>query len=158
MNENSFQIKDSSNKEEFYSEFSRQIRIYLEGEKNLITQMATMAAALGESRRFLWAGFYLVDGNELVLGPFSGPLACFRIRKGQGVCGKAWVENNSLLVPNVHEFPGHIACSSLSNSEIVVPIRKDGKVIAVMDIDHTEISGLDSLDLKGLEQIAALIG
>ena len=144
-------------KQKFYTELYQELSAILDREQNLICRLATIAAALGETKRYLWAGFYLVEGNELVLGPFAGPLACMRIARGRGVCGKSWETGQSILVPNVHEFPDHIACSSLSNSEIVIPIKgPDGNVIGVLDVDHTEVSGLDQDDLASLNKIAQL--
>ncbi|MDB5037218.1 MAG: diguanylate cyclase [Bacteriovoracaceae bacterium] len=154
------QIKADLPKPLFYRELEKQLRVVLGDESNRISRMATVASVLGETKKFLWAGFYLVEGDELVLGPFSGPLACFRIKKGRGVCGTAWATEKAILVPNVHDFPGHIACSSLSNSEIVIPIRDRNKkkIIGVLDIDHVDVNGLDEDDLQGFKNIADLIG
>ena len=115
--------------------------------------MANIAAALHEAFGFWWTGFYRVDGQQLVLGPFQGPIACTRIPFGRGVCGTAWQRGETVVVPNVHEFPGHIACSTASNSEIVVPIRRNGEIIAVLDIDSTEFNTFDATDRYYLEQI-----
>ena len=115
--------------------------------------MAEVAAVLQEKCGFFWTGFYRVSGNELILGPFQGPVACLHIPFGKGVCGSAWKENKTLVVPDVEEFPGHIACSSLSKSEIVVPIRRSGEVSAVLDIDSKERATFDSTDALCLERI-----
>ena len=140
-------------KEEKYQEIIPQIQSLIADESDLIANMANIAAVLHEAFHFWWTGFYLVKGNELVLGPFQGPIACTRIPYNRGVCGTAWAQNKTLVVPNVHEFPGHIACSSESKSEIVVPIRKNGEVIAVLDIDSAEYNTFDNIDKTYLEQI-----
>lgn len=151
-------------KEEIYQEVIPQIQALVAGETDLIANMANVAAVLHEAFGFWWTGFYLVKermnegtkgecSKELVLGPFQGPIACTRIPFGKGVCGTAWAENRTLVVPNVHEFAGHIACSSASKSEIVVPIRREGEVIAVLDIDSAEYNAFDQIDQKYLEQI-----
>lgn len=140
-------------KEEKYQEIIPQIQSLVAGETDLIANMANVAAVLHEAFHFWWTGFYLVKEHELVLGPFQGPIACTRIPFGKGVCGTAWAENRTLVVPNVHEFPGHIACSSASKSEIVVPIRRNGKAIAVLDIDSAEYNTFDAIDQTYLEQI-----
>jgi L-methionine (R)-S-oxide reductase len=116
-----------------------------------------MAAALKEQFGWLWVGFYLVKNNELVLGPFQGPVACTRIKKGRGVCGTSWAKAETLVVPDVEQFPGHIACSSLSRSEIVVPIIYKEEVIAILDADSAELENFDSTDKKYLEQIVQLV-
>ena len=125
----------SGSKEEQYLSLLPQVRSLIEGEVDLVANLANVAAALKEAFDFFWVGFYLVKQDQLVLGPFQGPVACTRIRKGKGVCGTAWQEGATLLVPDVEVFPGHIVCSSLSRSEIVVPLIKDGKVWGVLDID-----------------------
>src|SRR5688500_15958153 len=122
-------------KEEQYQSIIPQIKGLMEGEPDLIANLANVAAALKEQFGWLWVGFYLVKGNELVLGPFQGPVACTRIRKGRGVCGSSWEKAETLVVPDVEAFPGHIACSSLSRSEIVVPVIRNNQVIAVLDVD-----------------------
>jgi L-methionine (R)-S-oxide reductase len=119
--------------------------------------MGNTCAALKEQFGWLWVGFYLIQNDELVLGPFQGPVACTRIKKGKGVCGSAWVQNKTLIVPNVEDFPGHIACSSLSQSEIVIPITKDEKVIGVFDVDSISLSTFDELDEKYLTEILSFI-
>ena len=143
-------------KETLYQTILPQIRSLIDGETDLIANMANIAAVLHETFRFWWTGFYRVEGSELVLGPFQGPIACTRIPYNKGVCGTAWAQNKTLVVPNVHEFPGHIACSSASKSEIVVPIRQNGEVIAVLDIDSAEYNTFDAIDQKYLEQIRLL--
>ncbi len=123
----------------------------------MIAKMANVSAALHETFGFWWTGFYRVENDELVLGPFQGPIACTRIKYGRGVCGTSWQRGETVIVPNVHEFPGHIACSSASNSEIVVPLIRDNKVIAVLDIDSTEFGTFDETDKAYLEQIVGLL-
>ena len=144
-------------KEEKYQEIIPQIQSLIAGETDLIANMANIAAVLHEAFRFWWTGFYRVKGKELVLGPFQGPIACTRIPYNKGVCGTAWAKDETVIVPNVHEFPGHIACSSASKSEIVVPIRQNGEIIAVLDIDSAEYNTFDAIDKKYLEQIFAYI-
>ena len=143
-------------KEEKYQELLAQAAAVVAGETDLIANMANVAALIHETFGFWWTGFYRVQ-TELVLGPFQGPLACTRIPYGKGVCGTAWEKNETVIVPNVHEFAGHIACSSESNSEIVVPLRHNGEVIAVLDIDSKEFNTFDEIDKKYLEQIAKLL-
>lgn len=140
-------------KSDQYESLLPQIASLIAGETDLIANMANIAAVLHEAFHFWWTGFYIVKGNELVLGPFQGPLACTRIPYNKGVCGSAWAQDKTLVVPNVHEFPGHIACSSESKSEIVVPIRRNGEVIAVLDIDSAEYNTFDAIDQQYLEQI-----
>lgn len=152
----------SGNKEAQYESLIPQIKALLEGETDLIANLATVAAALKEQFNSLWVGFYLVKSfgsaqDELVLGPFQGPVACTRIQKGRGVCGTSWAKAETLIVPDVEKFPGHIACSSLSRSEIVVPIIRNNKVIAVLDIDSKEPAYFDETDKKYLEEIVDLI-
>lgn len=135
-----------------------QIESLIVGEINYIANLANIAAALKETFQWLWTGFYMVQDNELVLGPFQGPVACTRIQHGKGVCGTSWKNNQSLLVPDVNLFPGHIVCSSLSVSEIVIPIRNiQNDVIGVLDIDSEHFDTLDETDVFYLEKIAALI-
>ena len=143
-------------KEEIYRELLPQVASVVSGESDMIAKMANVAALLHQSFGFWWTGFYRVQ-TELVLGPFQGPLACTRIPYGKGVCGTAWEKNETVIVPNVHEFAGHIACSSESNSEIVVPLRHNGEVIAVLDIDSKEFNTFDQIDKKYLEQIVKLL-
>lgn len=147
------QVSTNMRKQEIYRTLIPQIQSLVAGETDLIANMANIVAVLQETFRFWWTGFYRVEGDQLVLGPFQGPIACTRIPYGKGVCGTAWQQNRTLVVPNVHEFPGHIACSSASNSEIVVPIRRNGEVIAVLDIDSTDFNAFDSVDRTYLEQI-----
>jgi len=144
-------------KQETYQSILPQIESLVAGETDMIAKMANVAAVLHEAFGFWWTGFYRVEGQQLVLGPFQGPIACTRIPFGRGVCGTAWQRAETVIVPNVHEFAGHIACSSASNSEIVVPILRDGQVIAVLDIDSTDFGTFDETDLLYLEQIAQLI-
>lgn len=140
-------------KEEQYAALLPQIEGLLSGETDLIANLANICGALKEQFGWLWVGFYLVKGDELVLGPFQGPVACTRIRKGKGVCGTSWAEARTLIVPDVEQFPGHIACSSLSRSEIVVPLMQDGIVTGVLDVDSTELNQFDETDQRYLEAI-----
>lgn len=144
------------NKEEQYLALIPQIKGLLEGENDQIANLANVAAALKEQFNWWWIGFYLVKNGELVLGPFQGPVACTRIRKGRGVCGTSWEKAETLIVPDVEQFPGHIACSSASKSEIVVPLIKDGEVWGVLDADSEFLSHYDETDKKYLEQIVQL--
>lgn len=145
-------------KEEKYRMLIPQLKALCEGEPNRIANLANVAAAIKQTFDYLWVGFYLVDENELVLGPFQGPIACTRIKKGRGVCGTAWEKAETILVDNVDEFPGHIACSSLSKSEIVIPIVQNDEVIGVFDLDHTEIKTFDEIDHKYLNEICLWLG
>lgn len=147
----------SSNKKERYEQLLPQIEALIAGESNLVANLANVAAALRQTFGFFWVGFYLVEGNELVLGPFQGDIACTRIGFGKGVCGTAWQKQKSIIVPNVDEFPGHIACSSSSKSEIVIPILKNEKVVAVLDVDSDELDAFDETDNSYLTQIANLV-
>lgn len=142
-------------KEEQYKTLIPQIAALIEGEPDLVANLANITAALKEQFGWLWTGFYLVKDNELVLGPFQGPIACTRIRKGKGVCGTSWDQGQTLIVEDVEKFPGHIACSSLSRSEIVVPLWKNGTVIGVLDVDSEHLAHFDSTDQLYLEQIVA---
>ncbi|HEY5968957.1 MAG TPA: GAF domain-containing protein [Chitinophagaceae bacterium] len=144
-------------KEEQYESLLPQIKALLEGEPDLIANLANITGALKEQFNWLWIGFYLVKNDELVLGPFQGPVACTRIKKGKGVCGASWAKAQTLIVPDVEKFPGHIACSSLSRSEIVVPIIRNNKVIGVLDVDSIEPDQYDNIDQDYLEQITELI-
>ncbi|MEJ7912347.1 MAG: GAF domain-containing protein [Chitinophagaceae bacterium] len=144
-------------KEEKYRVLIPQLAALLHGEQDGIANFANMAAALKETFSWLWVGFYFVRNEHLVLGPFQGPVACTRIRKGQGVCGTAWLKGESIIVGDVEEFPGHIACSSLSRSEIVIPFFKGGTVAGVLDVDSTELNDFDRNDLECLEEIVGLI-
>ena len=147
----------SGTKEEQYKAILPQVKGLLDGENDLIANLANISAALKEQFGWLWVGFYLVKGDELVLGPFQGPVACTRIKKGRGVCGTSWAREETLIVPDVEKFPGHIACSSLSKSEIVLPLRNGEKVVGVFDIDSTDLNTFDETDKKYLEQILTLI-
>ena len=147
----------SGNKTEQYESLIPQIKGLLEGEPDLIANLANVTGALKEQFNWLWIGFYLVKKDELVLGPFQGPVACTRIRKGKGVCGTSWEKAETLIVPDVEKFPGHIACSSLSKSEIVVPIIRNNDVIGVLDIDSSELIQFDETDQHYLEAIVRLI-
>lgn len=140
-------------KEDQYLSLVPQIKGLISGETNQVANMANIAAALKEQFNFFWVGFYIVEGEQLVLGPFQGPVACTRIAYNRGVCGTAWAKQETLVVPNVEEFPGHIACSSLSKSEIVVPILKDGQCIGVLDVDSAALNTFDDVDVKYLLQI-----
>jgi GAF domain-containing protein len=139
-------------KQEQYAALLPQIEALLHGEPNLMANTANMVAALKQAFNFFWVGFYFVDGDELVLGPFQGPVACTRIKYGKGVCGAAWQQAKTIVVPNVDEFPGHIACSSLSKSEIVVPVIVDGNVVAVLDVDSDTLNDFDATDAEYLEK------
>lgn len=146
-----------SEKSEKYALLYKQIASLTEGESNRTANLANTAAAIHEAFGFWWTGFYLVDDKQLVLGPFQGPVACTRIPFGRGVCGTAWQRRETVIVPDVEEFPGHIACSSASRSEIVVPLFRDEEVIGVLDIDSRELATFDAEDAAGLEAIAALL-
>lgn len=141
------------NKTDQYRSLIPQISALLDGETDDIANMANVCAALKEQFGFFWLGFYLVKGEELVLGPFQGPVACTRIQKGKGVCGSAWDQAKTLIVPDVDAFPGHIACSSASRSEIVLPVIRQGKVIAVFDVDSAELNSFDDTDAIYLARI-----
>jgi len=161
----------TGNKAEQYRSLIPQVKGLLEGETDPVANMANVVAALKEQFGWLWVGFYMVkpsgvktasDGSEgeneeLVLAPFQGPIACTRIKKGRGVCGSSWAQAKTLIVPDVEKFPGHIACSSLSRSEIVVPVIRDNKVIAVLDVDSSDYNQFDSIDQQYLEEITGLI-
>ncbi len=144
-------------KEERYALLYEQIMALLEDETDEVARMANMASMIHFTFGFFWTGFYRVVGEELVLGPFQGPLACMRIRHGKGVCGSAWAAGRTLVVPDVDQFPGHIACSSLSRSEIVVPLWREGQVWGVLDIDSKELATFDETDQAWLEKIVATI-
>ena len=150
-------IISGETKQERYEALLPQIEAVVEDEPDLIANMANVAAMLHETFGFWWTGFYRVEGEELVLGPFQGPMACTRIKKGRGVCGTAWAEAQTQVVPDVDQFPGHIACSSASRSEIVVPIFKEGEVIAVLDIDSAQLNTFDQTDRHYLEQVVRML-
>ena len=140
-------------KEEKYAALLPQVKALCEGEEDIIAKMANVSALLHQEFAFWWTGFYRVVGNELLLGPFQGPIACVHIAYGRGVCGTAWKEHRTVVVPDVEEFPGHIACSSESRSEIVVPVFRNNEIIAVLDIDSRELATFDDTDARWLEQI-----
>lgn len=140
-----------------YQELYKQIESVVSGETDQIANMANVAALLHEAFGFWWTGFYIVRDNQLVLGPFQGPVACTRIGFGKGVCGTSWERKETIVVPDVHEFPGHIACSSLSQSEIVVPMFRNNEVYAVLDIDSQSLSTFDDIDKDWLEKIVTLL-
>jgi len=140
-----------------YQSLIPQIKGLLEGEPNLVANLANIAAALKEQFNWWWVGFYWIIDDELVLGPFQGPVACTRIKKGRGVCGKSWEIEKTLIVEDVEKFPGHIACSSASKSEIVVPVFKNGVIVGVLDVDSEHLSHFDETDQAFLEEIVGLI-
>ena len=144
-------------KEEKYKSVIPQIKALIEGEPDLVANLANIVAALMEQFGWLWIGFYLVKENQLVLAPFQGPVACTRIKKGRGVCGTSWEKAQTIVVPDVEKFPGHIACSSKSRSEIVVPIIHDNRVMGVLDVDSDQLAAFDELDKQFLEEIVSLI-
>ena len=144
-------------KEQKYALLYKQIASLVEGENDTIANMANMAAMIHSTFGFWWTGFYRVAGEELVLGPFQGPLACSRIKYGRGVCGTAWREQQTQVVPDVEQFPGHIACSSMSRSEIVVPVWRGEEIVAVLDIDSEHLATFDEVDKEWLERIVALL-
>jgi GAF domain-containing protein len=142
-------------KEEKYRQILPQIAALVDRETDWIANMANIVAVLHETFGFWWTGFYRVEGEELVLGPFQGPIACTRIPFGRGVCGTAWAQDRTIIVPDVHDFPGHIACSSASKSEIVVPVRRNNQIIAVLDIDSADYNTFDAIDRQYMEQIVS---
>ena len=144
-------------KEEKYNSVIPQIKALIEGEPDLVANLANIVAALMEQFRWLWIGFYLVKESQLVLAPFQGPVACTRIRKGKGVCGTSWEKAQTIIVPDVEKFPGHIACSSKSRSEIVVPVIRDNKVMGVLDVDSEQLAAFDAIDQQYLQEIVELI-
>jgi L-methionine (R)-S-oxide reductase len=150
-------ILSTATKEEQYKNLLPQIEALISGEKDLVANLANITAALKQSFDFLWVGFYLVKENELVLGPFQGPIACTRIAYGKGVCGTAWKEKKTIVVEDVDKFPGHIACSSDSKSEIVVPVIKNGNVTMVMDVDSSQLASFNQTDEFWLGKICSLV-
>lgn len=144
-------------KEEQYEQLLPQIQGLLTGEDDLVANLANVAAALKEQFNWWWVGFYLVKNNELVLGPFQGPVACTRIAKGRGVCGSSWQQAKTLIVPDVEKFPGHIACSSASKSEIVLPLVKNGEVWGVLDVDSDHLDHFNETDQHYLEKVIAML-
>jgi L-methionine (R)-S-oxide reductase len=145
----------SGSKEDRYRSLLPQIKALTEGETDLVANLANVVAALKAQFGWFWVGFYLVKDGELVVGPFQGPVACTRIRKGRGVCGASWEQERTLIVPDVEAFPGHIACSSLSRSEIVVPVFRKGTVVGVLDVDSSELDDFDEEDRRWLEEMVA---
>jgi GAF domain-containing protein len=150
-------VSSSKDKRERYEMLLPQIKSLVQGENDVVANLANITAALKETMNFFWVGFYLVKGDELVLGPFQGPIACTRIGFGKGVCGTSWKEQRILLVPDVDQFPGHIACSSASKSEIVLPAFKKEKVALVLDVDSNRISDFDEIDERNLSEVMKLI-
>jgi L-methionine (R)-S-oxide reductase len=146
-------ISESTSKAARYETLVPQIAALTQGEPDLVANLANIAAALRQTMNFFWVGFYLVKNNELVLGPFQGPIACTRIAYGKGVCGTSWKEKRAIIVPNVDEFPGHIACSSDSKSEIVLPAFKNGEVALVLDVDSDRLNDIDETDRHYLQQV-----
>jgi L-methionine (R)-S-oxide reductase len=150
-------IIQTTDKATQYQSLIPQIEALISGEENLIANLANISAALKEQFNWFWVGFYIVKNDELVLGPFQGPVACTRIKKGKGVCGAAWEQAGTLIVADVGEFPGHIACSSLSRSEIVVPLFHNGEVAGVLDVDSEHLAYFDEIDKTFLEQLVKLV-
>lgn len=144
---------DTESRENKYKSLFRQIKAIIDGETDLIANLANVTAVLKEAFDFFWVGFYIVKSNQLVLGPFQGPIACSRIDYGKGVCGTSWKEKQTIIVDDVNQFPGHIACSSLSKSEIVVPIVRNNEVVAVLDVDSKHLKHFDETDQKYLSEI-----
>lgn len=150
-------INNTATKAEKYQSLIPQIEALVTGELDLTANLANIASALKYGMGFFWVGFYLVKEDELVLGPFQGPIACTRIRKGKGVCGTSWANAETVLVPNVDEFPGHIACSSDSKSEIVLPAFKNGEVVLILDVDSDQLNDFDSVDQEYLEKLMRFV-
>jgi len=150
-------ISSSLPKKEKYQELLPQLKALVEGESDLIANLANVSAALKETFGFLWIGFYLIRDNELVLGPFQGPVACTRIQKRKGVCGKSWEKEETIIVKDVEKFEGHIACSSLSKSEIVVPLWCQNQIIGVLDVDSLKLNTFDETDATYLEKICSIL-
>jgi len=150
-------ISNSLDKKERYQTLLSQIKALVEGEQDLIANLSNIAAALKQTMNFFWVGFYLVKDNQLVLGPFQGPIACTRINFGKGVCGTAWKEKSTVLVPDVEKFPGHIACNSASKSEIVLPAFKNNEVALVLDVDSDAMDDFNTIDQQALEELMRII-
>ena len=150
-------IAASADKQERYNTLLPQVKALTDGEPDLVANLSNIAAALKQTMNFFWVGFYLVKNNELVLGPFQGPIACTRIGFGKGVCGASWKEKKTILVPDVEAFPGHIACSSASKTEIVLPAFKNGEVFLVLDVDSDALNDFDETDQKALEEVMRTI-
>ena len=150
-------ISTSTSKEERYTTLIPQIEALVHDEADVIANLSNIVAALKQTMNFFWVGFYIVKENQLVLGPFQGPIACTRINFGKGVCGASWKEKKTILVPDVEEFPGHIACSSASKSEIVLPAFKNGEVTLVLDVDSDVLNDFDSTDQQALEAVMRIV-
>jgi L-methionine (R)-S-oxide reductase len=150
-------ITSSTNKVEKYNVLIPQIESLVQGEPDLIANLSNIAAALKQTMDYFWVGFYIVRENQLVLGPFQGPIACTRINLGKGVCGTSWKQKETIIVPNVDEFPGHIACSSASKSEIVLPAFKNGEVFLILDVDSDVLNDFDETDKRALEKVMRII-
>jgi GAF domain-containing protein len=150
-------ISASADKRDRYAELVPQIEAMVSGEPDLVANLANVAAALRQAMNFFWVGFYLVKDNQLVLGPFQGPIACTRIDYGKGVCGTCWKEKRVILVPDVDQFPGHIACSSDSRSEIVLPVMKQDEVVMVLDVDSHRLNDFDAIDQEALMKVAQIV-
>jgi L-methionine (R)-S-oxide reductase len=150
-------VSVSEDKKERYEVLLPQIASLIEGEKDVVANLSNVAAALRQAMGFFWVGFYLVKDNQLVLGPFQGPIACTRINFGKGVCGTSWKEKKTILVPDVEEFPGHIACSSDSKSEVVLPAFKNDEVALVLDVDSDKLNDFDEVDVHYLEKVMRLV-
>lgn len=150
-------ISTHAGKRERYAELVPQIEALVSGESDLVANLSNIAAALRQAMHFFWVGFYVVKGEQLVLGPFQGPIACTRIDYGKGVCGTCWKEGRVMVVPDVEKFPGHIACSSDSRSEIVLPVMKHGKVVMVLDVDSDRLNDFDDVDQEALTRLTRII-
>jgi L-methionine (R)-S-oxide reductase len=150
-------ISTSADKAERYKTLVSQIEALVTGESDVVANLSNIAAALKQTMNFFWVGFYLLKDNQLILGPFQGPIACTRINLGKGVCGTSWKEKRTIIVPNVDEFPGHIACSSASKSEIVLPAFKNGEVALVLDVDSDVLNDFDQTDSYELEKVMRII-
>ena len=150
-------VRPEADKEEKYKELMPQLAALVGSETDEVANMANLSATLKQAFGFFWVGFYRVVGEELVLGPFQGPVACTRIRRGKGVCGTAWAEGRTIVVEDVEQFPGHIACSSESKSEIVVPVVHEGQIVGVLDIDSDCLRTFDAIDASRLEEIVRLL-
>ena len=157
MTEDLIKAAANAGKEDLYKVMLPQIKALVDGESDLIANIANIMAVLKESMNFFWVGVYFVKAEELVLGPFQGPLACTRIGYGKGVCGKAWQEGRVIIVPNVEQFPGHIACSSLSQSEIVLPVMINDRVRMILDVDSDQLNDFDAVDVKYLTEVSTII-
>ncbi len=150
-------ISKGISREEIYKEIIPQIKALIADESDIIANLANVTASLKEALGFFWIGFYFVKGEELVLGPFQGPVACTRIKKGNGVCGAAWMNKKTILVPNVNQFPGHISCNSQSKSEIVLPVFKNHEVYAILDVDSNQLEDFSGIDEKYLNEIIKMV-